>query len=58
MSVARAENIIEEVEEDIMELDITKTEGIILARQEPEQQKKIIEVKKENRKLTVDQDNY
>lgn len=46
-SVARAENIIEEVEEDIKKLDITKTEGTILARFEPEQQKKIIEVKKQ-----------
>ena len=55
MSVARAENIIEEIEEDIIELDITKTEGTILSRQEPEQQKKIVKVKKENRKLTVDQ---
>lgn len=47
MSVARAESIIEEVEEDIKELDITKTEGTILARFEPEQQKKIIAVKKQ-----------
>lgn len=47
MSVARAEKIIEEVEEDIKELDITKTEGTILARFEPEQQKKIIAVKKQ-----------
>lgn len=54
-SVARAENIIEEIEEDIIELDITKTEGTILSRQEPEQQKKIVKVKKENRKLTVEQ---
>jgi len=47
-SVARAESIEdEEVIEQIKELDITKTEGTILARFEPEQQKKIIEVKKQ-----------
>lgn len=46
-SVARAESIIEEVEEDIKELDISKTEGTILSRFEPEQQKKIIEFKKQ-----------
>lgn len=54
-SVARGEKIIEGIEEDIIALDITKTEGTILARQDPEQQKKIIEVKKENINLTVDQ---
>jgi N6-adenosine-specific RNA methylase IME4 len=48
MSVARAESIEdEEVIEQIKELDISKTEGTILARFEPEQQKKIIEVKKQ-----------
>lgn len=47
MSVARAEKIAEELEAEIEELDITKTEGTILARFEPEQQKKIIEVKKQ-----------
>ena len=47
-SVARAESIEdEEVIEQIKELDISKTEGTILARFEPEQQKKIIEVKKQ-----------
>jgi N6-adenosine-specific RNA methylase IME4 len=47
-SVARAERIEdEEVIEQIKELDISKTEGTILARFEPEQQKKIIEVKKQ-----------
>jgi N6-adenosine-specific RNA methylase IME4/ParB-like chromosome segregation protein Spo0J len=53
MSVARAENIIEEVEDDIKELDITKTEGTILARFEPEQQKKIIEVKKQKTDFSI-----
>lgn len=52
-SVARAENIIEEVEDDIKELDITKTEGTILARFEPEQQKKIIEVKKQKTDFSI-----
>jgi ParB-like chromosome segregation protein Spo0J len=53
MSVARAENIIEEVEDDIKELDITKTEGTILARFEPEQQKKIIEVKRQKTDFSI-----
>lgn len=47
MSVSRAEKIAFEIEDEIKELDISKTEGTILARFEPEQQKKIIEVKKQ-----------
>lgn len=52
-SVQRGEKIIEEIEEDIIALDITKTEGTILARFEPEQQKQIIEVKKEKRESSI-----
>lgn len=52
-SIARAEKISEEVEEDLLELDITKTEGTIIARYEPEKQKKIVEIKKQKPELSV-----
>lgn len=54
MSVARAESIEdEEVIEQIKELDISKTEGTILSRFEPDQQKKIIEVKKQKTDFSI-----
>lgn len=52
-SVARGEKIINEIEEDIKELDITKTEGTILSRQDADKQKKIIETKKENKDASI-----
>lgn len=50
-SIQRADKFSEEIEEQIVELGITKTEGTDLARFEPEQQFKIIKEKKQNTDL-------
>ena len=51
-SVKRSNDIVEDIKPKLKELDVSKTEGTLISRQEPEIQKKIVEIK-ENKKISV-----
>lgn len=51
-SVKRSNDIVEDIKPKLKELDVSKTEGTLIAKQEPTIQKKIVEIK-EAKKISV-----
>ena len=51
-SVQRSNDIVEDIKPKLKELDVSKTEGTLIARQQPNIQKKIVEIK-EAKKISV-----
>jgi len=51
-SIKRSNDIVEDIKPKLKELDVSKTEGTLISRQEPEVQKKIVEIKK-NKNISV-----
>lgn len=51
-SVKRSNDIVEDIKPKLKELDVSKTEGTLISRQEPKVQKKIVEIK-EAKKISV-----